>query len=115
MSQDVTLTWDGREYVIPETNLFRALQKVEDHLTLYEIVTHSARGSVPMAKLAGAYCALLRHAGARVQEMDVFRVVQRDPNQAAELTQCLLMMLAPPDELDITGGEEEGKTTAASK
>lgn len=115
MSQDVTLTWDGCEYIIPETSLFRALEKVENHLTLHEIVTHSARGSVPMAKLSGAYCELLRHAGARVKEMDVYRVVQSDPVKSSELTQCLLMMLSPPEDLDITGGEDEGKTTAASK
>lgn len=66
---NITLSFKGETYVIPETRAFEAGAAVEDVVTLAEM---SQWGAAPkFFKLARAFGALLRFAGARVSDTEV--------------------------------------------
>lgn len=69
---DVSLTWKGREYVIPRNRVMGAIARVEDVLTLHELLVIQTRGGTPYAKLSAAYGTVLRYAGAKVEDEDVY-------------------------------------------
>lgn len=73
--EDVKLSWAGKGYTIPANRMLEAIARIEDHVTLVEITRHfQQRGSVPLARLALAFHAVLEFAGAdaRIRADDVY-------------------------------------------
>jgi hypothetical protein len=70
--EPIRLEWNGAEYRIPADNVLRGIAKVEEVITLPELVAYEMRGTVPLAKVAMAYGALLRLAGAQAKDEEVF-------------------------------------------
>lgn len=68
--EPVKLRWQGAEYDIPANKVLRALAVVESVITLQELPQDNTR--VPLAKISMAYGALLRFAGARVTDDEVY-------------------------------------------
>lgn len=101
MFQDLPISWKGKEYMVRAQQMMRALASVEQHLTAHELHAFSVRGTVPVARIASAYSALLRVAGCVVTPEEVYfdylRNLDSDRMQEAVLT--LLMMFTPPDDL----------------
>jgi hypothetical protein len=113
MFEDMELPWQGEVYVIPHDKVTPALAVVEDHLTVGEMIGFMARGTPPYAKVAMAYAAMLRFAGAKsVTGNDVFARmfgpgnVQRD---AMVMVQTMLQRVLPLDEAPAAGGAPKGK------
>lgn len=110
MFEPITLNWEGRDYIIPADQVMRAICVIEDHITVQQLLRPDA---VPMGKLAMAYTALLRFAGAtKVREAEVYSAILGDGNAAVAATQALVMMMIPPEHLRAKG-EVKGKAKAA--
>jgi hypothetical protein len=119
--EPVMLKWDGAEYKIRPNDMMRALAKVESVITFAELFRFlNERQTVPVFTLAMAYGALLRHAGARVRDIDVARQLGADQDVIAGAVDTLVTLLAPPDafqasaEGGVAGDAEAPLATPAS-
>lgn len=118
--EDIRLTWRGTEYVIPAKSVLRAIAVVEDHVTMKELSEYSQNpGGSKFAKLTMAYAALLKFAGAKVTEEEVYESVLRPLEEEGNSTLYsaiygLLSLMIPPKAF--TDGEisEKGEPTPAA-
>ncbi|MGI9159857.1 MAG: hypothetical protein ACR2K1_08910 [Saprospiraceae bacterium] len=90
-----------------------AIATVEDVLTLGELHTFSQKGAVPVARIAMAYGALLRFAGANVDNDTVYAGMfgSGDVDPQSAVTNLLALML-PPARMTSKGGDP-GKSSPA--
>lgn len=96
--KDITLEWRGNEFVIPHNKVMKAIAIVENVITLHELMGFETRGTMPMAKLAMAYSALLSYAGADATEEDVYSAmfVGKGLGAIREAITSLVLLMAPP-------------------
>jgi len=107
MTRKVILQWAGRNYVVPEQKAFRLAAAVEDVVSLPELQAAAKRGA--FRKIALAYAAMLKFAGATVTEDEVIAKMFGDLQAAKEAGQAqvfaaaaitqlaeVLMLGAPP-------------------
>lgn len=112
--EPVTLTWSGKDYVIPADGVLRCIAQVEDVITLGTLHTFISKGNLPLAKIAGAFGVALRAAGCRVTDDEVYSgmftakgaELQR---RAFEAVAVLQQLMIPPEHLRA----DETKTPAA--
>jgi len=72
MGQVITLKWRGEEYTLNENEAFLACDAVEDIMTLGDTVEMlQGMGKMKFVKIARAYGALLREAGASVSDKEI--------------------------------------------
>ena len=113
--QEIALSWKGQEYVVAPNNVMMMLAKVEDILTLGELIQHSQKGGAPLIKLSMAYGCMLRYAGAKVRDDEVYQSMfaagDGSKTEAGEITQMLLSMMIPPEEFHTKEGDQ-GKPQA---
>ena len=96
---EVVLGWDGADYVIPAERVLGAIATVEQVITLSEIAAYHQRGTAPMAKLAQAFGCVLRYAGAKVGDDEVYAGMLRGGDSqavAVSSVTTLLQMMLPP-------------------
>lgn len=100
--EEVTLSWNGEEYKIPPDRIMGAIAKIEDVITLKELSDYAVKGDAPLAKMAIAYAAVLRYAGAKVNEAEVYSAMFDLGNNMNILTciNALLTMMIPPKKED---------------
>ena len=92
--EPVELTWQGRTFVIPPERMLKAIAKIEAVLSFGELARSE---NIPLTKLAAAYGAVLRHAGARVTDEEVFAALfDTGASSAAGVLVGLWMMILPP-------------------
>lgn len=60
---DIKLAWGDKEYVIPANRVMGAIATIEETITVSELVMMQGR-KVKLSRLAEAYAAVLRYAGA---------------------------------------------------
>lgn len=120
--EEVRLSWKGKDYVIPANDVLRAIAKVEDVLTLGELGSARGDGRVPYAKLASAFGALLRHAGASVTDEEVYNDLfsggPKDlPRSALAAIVTLQTLMIPPEHLRATkkADGEAGRAASSRK
>jgi len=78
---NITLTWKGKAYTIPEKKAFEVGDEIEDVLTLYEL---AAMGERPkFHKLAKCFGIMLRFAGCKVSDRDVHSEMMRQIKDGA--------------------------------
>jgi hypothetical protein len=105
--------------------VIEAIARIEDVVTLEEFGRYDERGTMLITKLAMAYGAVLRYAGARVEDEDVFTGMFSDgqkQNDNVTAMMSLLSMMLPPHALhsddDPPGGNptprRAGQAAAAS-
>nr|WP_258868109.1 hypothetical protein [Alkalilimnicola ehrlichii] len=114
--EDITLDWKGRSYTIPANDVMMAIAKIEDVITIAELDRFSQRGTAPVARLAQAFAAILRHAGARVNDDEVYAsMFEGGATQARimEATNTLLTLMLPPAALASSAGEQKKKECKA--
>lgn len=79
---DVTLTWQGADYVVPANRQLKLIAKIEDALAGDDkeqaIAVLFRRNGVPHTRLAAAYGAALRYAGANVSDEEVYLSIHDD-------------------------------------
>lgn len=124
--ETVRLSWQGEAYEVPAERQLRLIAEIEDALSgpsgRQAIGVLLSPGGPSYSRLAAAYGAALRHAGATVTDEEIYLSIVgdlaggqdrvREKVQAAVLG--LLEIMAPPLALAIRGGAEaEGKTQPA--
>lgn len=108
---DIRLHWQGRDYVIRSNRVMGAIARIEDHLTIAELQQYSERNTAPLAKIAMAYGAVLRYAGARVDDDEVYEgLFAADDSSEVIMAslQTLLTMMVPPSAL-VSGSDGSGE------
>jgi hypothetical protein len=97
----VELTWGGQEFEIPPEKVMGAIAVVEEIVTLQDLVGYAQKNSHPMSKMARAYGELLRYAGAKVTDEEVYLGMfpGNDKASVIESIGILLTMMIPPDHL----------------
>lgn len=106
---DVTLAWQGVEYTVPANAQMMLIAKIEDALSgdtgQQALSVLFRREGPPYSRLAAAFGAALRHAGARVTDAEIYLSIQSDlvnktNSQKTEAIQscimALLSIISPP-------------------
>jgi hypothetical protein len=96
---DQKLTWAGKEYVIPARKLLGAIARVEEVITLRELIGFLGAGQFPLAKISQAYGAVLRYAGADLADEEIYEGMFADGSAqvaTALAMQGLMEMMIPP-------------------
>jgi hypothetical protein len=97
----VHLEWDGKRYTIAPDRVMGAIARVEQHVTLGELLNCAKeRGSVPLATIANAYASVLQYAGGQVDAAVIYRAMMRDKNRADLMSAAiggLAAMMLPPN------------------
>lgn len=112
----VTLTWKGADYEVAPDRIMGLIARIEEIVTLSEIHGAAQKGGMPLAKLAMAYGACLRYAGARVDDAEVyasFFTGSADSIPAA--ISALLAMMVPPQRADAAPATPAKKRAAARR
>lgn len=116
---DIKLGWNGRDYKIPANRVLGAIMRIEDITTLQELALCARREQVPLGKVASAYGAVLRYAGADVEDDDVYAGMFSDAGTQLSAVQAvvgLLNMMIPKGAMAQAeaGGHPPGNGAAAS-
>lgn len=108
---EIKLTWDGTTYTIPPRRVLEAISAVEEVITLDVLQRYMHKGSPPLAKIAMAYGALLRFAGAEAENDDVYSALFSGNSGAvmASTVQTLLLLMLPPDSIIQNHAAKGGK------
>ena len=99
--QEIRLNWDGDEFVIPPDRMLGAVAEIEEIVTLPELVVVLG-GKMTMARLSRAYGALLRYAGAKLSDEQVYGgLVKRGETFEQMQIACiaLLGVMIPPQSM----------------
>lgn len=123
--EDVTLSWKGADHIVPANKQLMLIQKIEDALageTGEQAVSILFRkGGVPHSRLARAYGAALRYAGARVTDEEIYLSIHEDiatkSEQQVEATMLamlmgLLTLISPPT---VRAAREQAESMRAPK
>ena len=123
--EDVTLTWAGADYVVPASNQLMLIAKIEDALSgdsgQQALSVLFRKEGPPHSRLAAAFGAALRHAGARVTDDEIYLSIQRDlagqskAQKTASIQSCIMAILAiisPPQFDAVIGKAEEPEKKA---
>lgn len=115
---DVTLTWRGQDYTVPANRQMALIAKIEDALSgesgEQAISVLFRRQGPPHTRLAAAFGAALRHAGAKVSDAEIYLSIQTDMisksrgEQTAAIQACifaLLSIISPPAVAHLKGAE----------
>lgn len=121
--EDVTLSWQGQSYTVPANQQMRLIAKIEDALSAdsgrQALSILFQREGPPYSRLAAAYGAALRHAGAKVTDDEVYLSIQSDlaSKTRAEKTVMiqgaivgLLSIISPPAAASL-GGKSQAEDT----
>lgn len=104
--EPIKIAWEGKEYVIPDDRVMLAIAKVEEIVTLPELGDMLETGKVQFSRVAMAYGAILRYAGAQITDRDVHAGLFNRPGKPAETlatVSILLALLLPPDFVNLGG------------
>lgn len=106
--KELILTWKGTDYTVQPDKLLKLIAQVEDIITLNELYNYSQKGAAPISKLSMAYGVMLRYAGAKVTDEEVYSSSLAGGGEAAvNATQAILLMMLPQDAGD---NESAGKS-----
>ena len=103
--KEVKLGWNGTEYVIEPDRVLGAIARIEDIVTLEELSRFGAKQSLPRAKLAMAFGAVLRYAGAKkLTDDDVYHGMFGDERSSANMMAAVTALMA----MMVPAGSEGG-------
>jgi len=125
---DVTLAWQGVEYTVPANAQMMLIAKIEDALSgdtgQQALSVLFRREGPPYSRLAAAFGAALRHAGARVTDAEIYLSIQSDlvnktNSQKTEAIQscimALLSIISPPAIEAMNGTPDAAPDTSEKK
>lgn len=108
---DVTLEWDGVSYVIPSRRILGAIAVVEEVITLQELSERARKKKVPISLLSQAFGALLRYAGSKVTDDEVYQQMFSDEatEKVIVAVHALMMMMVPREVKEKAAAARKGK------
>jgi hypothetical protein len=114
--QEIVLEWAGQEFRIAPDKVMGAIATVEEVVTLKEIGDYAQTGNASMSKLAMAYGAVLRYAGATVRDDEVYAGLFKGDVKSSPMASIsnLLMMMIPPAVVQTQGKQEAEPTVGKS-
>jgi hypothetical protein len=113
--EPVTFTWKGESYTVPAEGQLMLIARIEDALSFgtgeAAIVVLTRNGGPSHARLAAAFGAALRHAGADVSDDEVYLSLMEDfasgkadvASKVQGAVLALLSIVAPPIAAHIRG------------
>lgn len=119
--EPVTLSWDGQDYTVQPEGQLMLIAKIEDALAgesgQHAIHVLTRPGGPSYVRLAQAFGAALRHAGADVTDDEIYLSIMEDfASQRADVAVkvqgailALLSIIAPPIALSLREPEPEKK------
>jgi hypothetical protein len=113
--EGVTLTWNGTPYNVPANRRLKLIMSVESIIGAFELSQLSQGGNIPLARIAAAYGAALRFAGASVTDEDVYAGMFQGTTAEAVSTALfglLALMLPPAAMLKNNGSAPQGNVEA---
>jgi hypothetical protein len=118
--QPIRLSWHSRDFTIPAERVMGAIAVVEEVMTFPEIVRMIGGGHPNISKVARAYGALLRYAGAGVDDDEVYEGLFKPGTMHAQVLTALDMlaaMMLPPSAIVSlsSGAASEGNVARAPK
>ena len=119
---DVTLTWKGQDYVVPANRQLMLIAKIEDALSgdsgQQAVSILFRKEGPPHSRMAAAFGAALRYAGANVADEEVYLSIHQDiasgsiDQVAAKVNMMVLSLLSiisPPSARVLKGEDSEPK------
>lgn len=124
--EPVTLSWKGQEFVVPAESQLGLIARLEDALEgasgVPAIVVLTREGGPSYTRLASAYGAALRYAGANVGDDEIYLsivegIANADANVATVVQQAIIALLAiiAPPVYDKVMGDAPKKQEAPAK
>ena len=113
--QPIKLSWKGKAFTVPAERVLGAIASIEEVATFPEII-RMINGTPNMSKIARAYGAVLRYAGAVVDDEEVYEGMFQPGSTHMEVLTALnamVTMMMPPSA--ITGATSEGNLRRAKK
>jgi hypothetical protein len=98
--EPVVLEWAGVLYTIPANKVLGAIARIEEVVTLHELIQAAQDGKIPMAKLSMAFASVLRYAGATMTtDEEVYGAIFSPGavDNVIAATNVLLQMMIPPN------------------
>lgn len=125
--EDVTLSWRGEDYIVPADQQLMLIAKIEDALAgesgeqALSVLMRSQ--GPPHARMAMAFGAALRHAGANVSDNDVYLSMQSDLSKGKAdriaaiqmATVALISIVSPPMGSALRAGIQKKSPTKKRK
>ena len=118
-------TWKGQEYTIPAEEVVRCIAKVEQAVSIFDLMAMRASGRLRPMQLCQGLGAALRHAGAAVTDEELYDELFKGRERAKDfvlrawaLLSSLEEMMIPPEHLRAepkSGKGERGKRAASSR
>ncbi|MFA5387044.1 MAG: hypothetical protein WC322_01455 [Candidatus Paceibacterota bacterium] len=99
MFEDVILKWRGVDYPVKYNRIVGAIARVEQHLTLFELLQYTERNTIPFGRVSQAFQAALAYAGAKVTVDEIYEWMMDNPAEMVNVTECLnslLELMVPP-------------------
>ena len=115
--QDVTLVWKGDEYRVEAREVLPLIAKIEEIITLGELIDESQSGKIRLARLAKAYGEALRYAGAKLTDEDVYEGMFACHDRSVivrsiQTLTAIMFAMIPPSHLQGDAPSAEGKKKA---
>ncbi len=115
---DQTLSWAGKKYQIPARKMLGAIARVEEVITLRELCEALSKRDFPLARISQAYGAVLRYAGADLDDEVIYEGMFSDPSAqvgAMLAIQGLMEMMIPPSVRNRANGQAPGPVLAVGE
>lgn len=112
----IELDWNGKTITVRPHKVMGLISAIEDVITFPELQAYAVRGAAPVGKLSMAYARVLRYAGVRVTDEEVyaksFSGSEEEQEAMGRAIQNLLFMMMPPEarakvEAIMAGAEED--------
>lgn len=117
--EDVHLEWNGQKYTIRKERVLKAIARIEDVVTMVELQRFWERQTTPMAKIAMAYGSVLRYAGAKVTDDEVyigmFGAEGTSADQVVLSINNLIEMMVPPTTKEVASSSGNSEPAAVEK
>jgi len=98
MFEPYELRWRGTTYQIPANRMLGAIASAEEVITLAELARAMQQSAPPLTRIARAYGAVLRYAGAKVTDEEVYIGMFEDPGaDVLAAASGLLALMVPPN------------------
>lgn len=104
--EDITLAWNGEEYIVEANNVMRLIAKIEDEITIRDLLDNPKP-----TRIAQAYSAALKHAGASASAEEVYGALfdKKSGAHIQDTVGALLIIMMPPSSYQ-PQGKPEAKT-----
>jgi hypothetical protein len=113
---DIDLEWRGEVYTIAADRVMKAIAVVEAHITVPEFLMVAVGRQVSVSRLCAAYGAVLRYAGAKVTDEEVYASVFASGDLQGTIVRSvseIMKLVIPPGARADAEGQDVASTDAA--